>query len=73
MMSRKPFAVVVESAIPAGIVWDCVGSNQGQAVEVSYGRTIHQHTEADGSSKYKRITDRSYVPGHPDRVTYYSR
>jgi len=73
MSNKSPFAVVAESSIPAGIIWDCTGSNLGQTVEVSYGRTAHQRTEADASSKYKRVVDKSEPVSSADRVTYYSR
>lgn len=73
MSNKAPFALVTEAAIPVGIIWDCTGSNKGQTIEVAYGRTAAQRTEADASSKWKRVTDKSEPVSSPDRVTYYSR
>lgn len=64
---------VQANEVPKGIRFDVPARNQGQIIEVAYGDRMAVTAENDAGAPWKRVTDTSLPPGHPERVTYYRR
>lgn len=64
---------VQANEVPEGIRFDVPARNQGQIIEVAYGDRMELKAENDAGAPWKRVTDTSLPPSHPERVTYYRR